>query len=143
MVLAAGGVSVPMSLVMNLLMAAAPPERAGSAASLAETGAELGIAVGVATLGSLVTAIYRGALPGLLPADVTPVAAHTASEGISSASTIADPGVLDAARLAFTEGFNVVGIVGAIAFLVAAVMVRRVLGRATVAPSHVEVPVAA
>jgi MFS transporter, DHA2 family, multidrug resistance protein len=132
-----------MSLVMNLLMAAAPPERAGSAASLAETGAELGIAVGVATLGSLVTAIYRGALPGLLPADVTPVAAHTASEGISSASTIADPGVLDAARLAFTEGFNVVGIVGAIAFLVAAVMVRRVLGRATVAPSHVEVPVAA
>ena len=143
MVLAAGGVSVPMSLVMNLLMAAAPPERAGSAASLAETGAELGIAVGVATLGSLVTAIYRGALPGLLPADVTPVAAHTASEGISAASTIADPGVLDAARLAFTEGFNVVGIAGAIAFLVAAVMVRRVLGRATVAPSHVEVPVAA
>ena len=134
MVLAAGGVSVPMSLVMNLIMAATPAERAGSAASLAETGAELGIAVGVATLGSLVTAIYRGALPALLPADATPAVAQAAGEGIGSASVVSVPGVLDAARLAFTEGFNVVGLVGGITFLVAAVMVRRVLGRHEVAP---------
>lgn len=129
MVLAAGGVSVPMSLVMNLIMAATPPERAGSAASLAETCAELGIALGVATLGSLVTAIYRAALPDLLPADATAAAARTAGEGISAASVVSAPGVLDAARLAFTEGFNVVGVAGGVTLLVAALMVRRVLGR--------------
>lgn len=129
MVLAAGGVSVPMSLVLNLIMAAAPAERAGSAASLAETGAELGIAVGVATLGSLVTAIYRGALPALLPAGTTPTVAQAAGEGIGSASVVPIPGVLDAARVAFTEGFTVVGLVGGVTFLVAAVVVRRVLAR--------------
>ncbi len=150
MVLAAGGVSVPMSLVMNLIMAATPPERAGSAASLAETCGELGIALGVATLGSLVTAIYRGHLPGLLPADTTSAAAQAAGEGISSASVVSTPGVLDAARVAFTEGFNVVGIVGGVALLVAALLVRRVLGeRPTVEvdetgeTSYAEEPVAA
>ena len=147
MTLAAGGVSVPMSLVMNLIMAATPPERAGSAASLAETCGELGIALGVATLGSLVTAIYRGVLPGILPAGTSTAAARTATEGISSASTVTAPGVLDAARVAFTEGFNVVGVVGGLALLVAAFVARRVLSsQAAVEPAetpYVEEPVAA
>ncbi|WP_426247500.1 MFS transporter [Nocardioides sp. LHG3406-4] len=128
MVLAAGGVSAPMSLVMNLIMGATPPERAGSAASLAETCGELGIALGVATLGSLLTAIYHGVLPGLLPADTSTVAAQAAGEGISSASAVSSPGVLDAARAAFTEGYNIVGLVGGLTLLVAAFVARRVLG---------------
>jgi len=44
----------------NLVMGSAPPERAGSAASLMETSAELGIALGVATLGSLGTLVFPG-----------------------------------------------------------------------------------
>ncbi len=73
-------------------------------------------------------------MPALLPADATSAVAQAAGEGIGSASVVSAPGVLDAARLAFTEGFNVVGLVGGITFLVAAVMVRRVLGRHEVAP---------
>ena len=131
MALASAGVSVPMSLVMNLIMGAAPPERAGSAASLAETCGELGIALGVATLGSLVTLVYRGTLPGLLPGDTSDAAALAAGEGISSASVVSSPAVLDAARAAFTEGFNVVGLVGGLTLLVAALAARRVLGTTT------------
>lgn len=129
MVLASAGVSVPMSLVMNLIMGAAPPERAGSAASLAETCGELGIALGVATLGSLLTLVYRGALPGLLPGGTSDAAAEAAGEGISPASAVSSPAVLDAARVAFTEGFNVVGVAGGLTLLVAALAARRVLGR--------------
>ena len=66
MVVAAAGVSVPMALVINLIMGATPPERAGSAGSLMEMCGELGIALGVATLGTLVAALYRLNLPGLL-----------------------------------------------------------------------------
>ncbi|WP_112237342.1 MFS transporter [Kribbella monticola] len=53
------GLGVPMALAMNLLLAAAPPERAGSVASLSETGTEAGIALGVAMLGSLGTIVAR------------------------------------------------------------------------------------
>ena len=123
MVLAAGGVSVPMSLVMNLVMGAAPPERAGSAASLAEMCGELGIALGVATLGSLVTAVYRFVLPGQLPAGTSAADAVQAAQGVSSAPTE----LLAAAQHAFTEGYNVVGILGGLALLVTAVAAFRVL----------------
>ena len=37
---------------------AAPPERAGAASAISETGSELGGALGIALLGSLATAVY-------------------------------------------------------------------------------------
>jgi len=134
MVLAAGGVSVPMSLVMNLIMGATPPERAGSAASLAETCGELGIALGVATLGTLVTVIYRGLLPGVLPSGTSSASAEVAAEGVSSApaAAVQSPEVASqivyAAQSAFTDGYNVVGVLGGLALIVTAVAARRVLG---------------
>jgi DHA2 family multidrug resistance protein-like MFS transporter len=135
MVLAAGGVSVPMTLVMNLVMGAAPPERAGSAASLSEMGGELGIALGVATLGSLLTAVYRLALPGDLPEGTSDAAASLAAEGISAAPAAAATSspdlaaqVLHAAAAAFADGYNVVGVLGGLALMVTAWLTRRVLG---------------
>ncbi|MDR7253011.1 hypothetical protein J2X46_001996 [Nocardioides sp. BE266] len=133
MVLAAGGVSVPMSLVINLIMGATPPERAGSAGSLMEMCGELGIALGVATLGSLVAALYRFNLPGLLPYGITDGTAATVNEGVSAAPAAAaqSPGLADqvlaAAQGAFTDAYNVVGVLGGIALLVTAVVARRVL----------------
>ena len=123
-----------MSLVMNLVMAATPPERAGSAASLMETCGELGIAMGVATLGTLVTAIYRGLLPGALPTGTSHSAAELAAEGVSSAPAAAAQSpdlatqIVYAAQSAFTDGYNVVGVLAGIALLATAVAVNRVLG---------------
>jgi DHA2 family multidrug resistance protein-like MFS transporter len=133
MVVAAGGVSVPMTLVVNLIMGSTPPERAGSAGSLMEMCGELGIALGVATLGSLVAALYRLELPGLLPAGLPADGAAAVREGVSAAPAVAAGSpelaeqVLAAARTAFTDAYNVAGILGGLALLVTAVVARRVL----------------
>ncbi len=134
MVLAAAGVSVPMALVMNLIMAATPPERAGSAASLVETSGELGIALGVATLGSLVSAVYRFVLPGQLPEGTPDATASLLGEGITAAPAAAAQSpdlaaaMIVAAEAAFTRGYTVVGALGGLALLATAVVVQRVLG---------------
>ncbi|GAA4254183.1 MFS transporter [Dactylosporangium darangshiense] len=112
LVLASVGISFPMALTMNLMMAAAPPEKAGSAASISETSGEFGIAVGIATLGSLGTLVYRTVL------DLPPGAPAAARNSLTAAMQYAAdvPGLLDAARSAFTTGLNAVGVVGALIF---------------------------
>ena len=62
MVLASFGIMLPSTLTMSVMMQSAPPERAGSVASLSETSGEFGVAVGVAGLGSLATVVYRSQL---------------------------------------------------------------------------------
>ncbi|MGF1429475.1 MFS transporter, partial [Kitasatospora sp. LaBMicrA B282] len=64
---AVGSIGV-MSQASEVVLAAAPVERAGSAASLLESGTELGGALGMALLGSLGAALYRGRMHGALPA---------------------------------------------------------------------------
>lgn len=133
MVVAAAGVSVPMSLVINLVMGATPPERAGSAGSLMEMCGELGIALGVATLGTLVAALYRVTLPGRLPAGISSESASTVREGVTAAPAAADQSpelagqIVAAAQTAFTDAYNVVGLLGGVALLATAVIARRVL----------------
>lgn len=136
MIVAAGGVSVPMSLVMNIVMGAAPPERAGSAGSLMEMCGELGIALGVATLGTLVAALYRFELPGRLPAGISADSAATVSEGVTAAPA-AGAGtpelagqIVTAAQTAFTDAYNVVGLIGGLALIATAVVAHRVLAGA-------------
>jgi MFS transporter, DHA2 family, multidrug resistance protein len=56
------------TLTNDLIIGAAPPERAGAAAGISETASELGGALGIALLGSLATAVYGSALaPETLP----------------------------------------------------------------------------
>lgn len=133
MVVAASGVSIPMSLVINLIMGATPPERAGSAGSLMEMCGELGIALGVATLGTLVAAVYRLDLPDRLPAGTSPESASLAQEGVTAAPAAADRTpelagqILAAAQSAFTDAYNVVGLLGGVALVATAVVAGRVL----------------
>ena len=47
-------------LTTELIVGSAPPERAGAASGISETGAELGGALGISILGSIGVAIYRG-----------------------------------------------------------------------------------
>ena len=118
----------------NLVLSAAPPENAGSAASMSESGNQLGIALGIAVMGSLGTSVYRAKLAATAPVG-TPDAAF---DGIAEARTAAAglPGqqgadLLAAAREAFTAGLNTVALVGCVLFVVltvvAATMLRDVL----------------
>ena len=57
------GLAFVITLVADLAVSAAPPERAGGAAATSETSSELGGALGLAILGSIGAAIYRASVP--------------------------------------------------------------------------------
>ncbi|HET7081029.1 MAG TPA: MFS transporter, partial [Chloroflexia bacterium] len=68
------------ALTTELIVGSAPPERAGAASGIAETGSELGGALGIAILGSIGTAVYRSDLAASLPAGIPPAAAAAAQD---------------------------------------------------------------
>ena len=119
-------------------MASTPPEKAGSAASIQETGGEFGVAMGVATDGQpRHLRLPVGAGPDAAPAGLPAAAAASARDSVAAAIATAQhlPGALgdqlaEAARTAFTSGLNAVGLAGAVIFagltVLAATVLRRV-----------------
>ncbi|WP_369356557.1 MFS transporter [Streptomyces sp. cg2] len=136
----ASGLVVVMSLGNELALGAAPPERAGSASALLESGTELGGALGMAILGTVGSAVYRGDIRGALPGGLTDQAAGTAQETLAGALAVAArlPGeaghvLVAAAKDAFTQGLHTAvlcaaGVMGTGAVL--AVVLLRGMGAA-------------
>nr|WP_246083747.1 MFS transporter [Nonomuraea diastatica] len=126
------GVGIGLPLIQDLIIGAAPPERAGSASALSETSGELGVALGIAALGSVGTAIYRARLT--VPTEVPVQAVESAQEGIIGA-VIAVPHLpagigaelLDNARAAFTSGLTTVAAVSIVIFVALAIATALVL----------------
>lgn len=130
----ASGLVVVMSLGNELAIGLAPPERAGSASAVLESGTELGGALGMAVLGSIGSAIYRGdigdALPSGLPADASDAARETLAGAVAVAGHL--PGragemLLTAARAAFTDGLRTAVLGAAGVMVVAAVLALTLL----------------
>ena len=118
------GMSIAFALAVDDVVAAAPPERAGSASALAETGSELGGAVGIALLGSLVNVLYRGAMPS----NIAEAARQTIGGAVATAAelpTAAGRSLLDSARSGFVHGMHVSCAICAAALLVAAAVAQR------------------
>jgi MFS transporter, DHA2 family, multidrug resistance protein len=105
------GLAPVFGLTTELIVGSAPPEQAGAASGISETGAELGGALGIAIMGSIGVAIYRGDLVDRLPAAVPPEAAEAARDTLGSATAIAAelPGELGAAVLAAARDAFVAG----------------------------------
>jgi DHA2 family multidrug resistance protein-like MFS transporter len=114
------GAPIP-GLGTNLVVASAPPERAGSAGSLAQMANEFGGTLGIAVLGTIGTAVYRGQLADTLPAGIpadTAVTAHDSLAGATSAAATL-PGdvaasLLTPAREAFTSGIHTIAATSAV-----------------------------
>ncbi len=130
------GLGPVFGLTTELIVGSAPPERAGAASGISETGAEVGGALGIALLGSVGVAIYRGAMADL-PPEVPAQAASIARDTLGGATGVAAvlpaelaATVLAIAREAFVDGMQVVaGISAAVAVGVAiltVVMLRNV-----------------
>jgi DHA2 family multidrug resistance protein-like MFS transporter len=126
--LLAAGMLVATTLTADMILTAAPPERAGAASAVSETGSELGGALGFALLGSVGTAVYHHQMAGVAPAGISPQAQHAAQDTLGSAAAVAAqlPGqagsaLLETAREAFTQGMNLTGLTGAVVLLVTAV----------------------
>ncbi len=125
----ASGLVMVMTVGSELIMGAVPPERAGSAAAVVETGSEFGGALGMAVLGSIGTAIYRSDLAGHAPHGLSSGVLSTARDTLGGAVTVSGhlPGdsggaLLTAARDAFTHGMNAAAIGAAALMLTAAAL---------------------
>jgi DHA2 family multidrug resistance protein-like MFS transporter len=122
------------AITTDLVMAEAPPERAGAASAISETSFEFGGALGIAVLGSIVTAIYRSAMAGEAMTGIPPYSVEAARDTLGGAVEAAgllraEAGaqLLGAARAAFVHAFEVASAVSAAGALVAAVLAGTVL----------------
>jgi MFS transporter, DHA2 family, multidrug resistance protein len=141
------GLAPVFTATTDLIVSSAPPERAGAASGISETGAELGGALGIAILGSVGVAVYRGELADHLPAEVPSQAAAIARETLGGAVGVAarlpeDVGaaLVAAAREAFIQGLQLTaGLSAAVAVgiaVLATVLLRGVPANSQAAPGE-------
>lgn len=128
------GLSPVFTLANDMIIGVAPPERAGAASAISETCSEFGGALGIAILGSIGTAIYRGAMadsvPDAVPFQVAVVARDTLGGALWAATQLPeqiDGMLLGAAREAFTQGLRITAITSAVIVLGIAILVTVLL----------------
>lgn len=128
------GLAPVITLATELIVGSAPPEKAGAASGISETGGEFGGALGLAVLGSIGTAVYRNGvgrnLPAGIPAATADVARDTLGGAVAAATQL--PGrmgleLLEAAREAFTDGLRVTAAISAVLAVGVAVLASVLL----------------
>jgi MFS transporter, DHA2 family, multidrug resistance protein len=130
------GLAPVYTLAADLMVGAAPPERAGAAAGISETSSEFGGALGIAVLGAAGTAVYRGQIDGAVPSGVPPEPAAAARDTLGAAVAAGEElpaplalELVDAAREAFTEALQLAATISAAVAIGAAIVAVALLGR--------------
>lgn len=118
-VIAGIGYGISFSVVADTAVAAVHPQRAGSAAAIAETSNEIGNALGIALLGSLAALIFRLQGPDL---------AGTLNETLQAPGLTA--AVIDDAKSAFVTGLHAAAVIAGILHAALGVFALRHLPRA-------------
>ena len=128
------GFGFTFTLTIDLVIAAAPHERAGAASALAETGAEFGGALGLAVLGSLGVAVYRSQLTAAMPPGISPEVAQAVQETLGEAVAVAGqlpgqlgPALLSAAQEAFVMGLQLTSLIGTVVMIGLAILTLALL----------------
>jgi MFS transporter, DHA2 family, multidrug resistance protein len=122
------GIGPLFALGTGIVVGSAPPERAGSAASMSETSNVFGSSLGLALLGSAGAAVYRGQMADADLSVYPRELADSARETIGGATVGGEPGLIALARHAFTSGLNVVAAIAAVllvALIVALIVTLR------------------
>jgi DHA2 family multidrug resistance protein-like MFS transporter len=139
------GLAPVFGLTTELIVGSAPPERAGAASGISETGAELGGALGIAILGSIGVAIYRGdvaeSLPTGVPAHAEAVVRDTLGSAVAVAGQLPDrlgTAVIDTAREAFVHGMQLTSGIATIVAVGLAVLAVVMLRSHGVSPSDAD-----
>ncbi|TDE00769.1 MFS transporter [Jiangella asiatica] len=131
-VVALVGVGLAASVGTAVVVGSVPPSKAGAAAALSETCAELGIALGVASIGSLVTSIYRSqvTVPSGVPADSAAAARESITGAVAAVPSLPQPdsdSLLQSASEAFTSALSSVAGLSATLFVGLAVLAMTTL----------------
>ena len=124
------GLAPVFTLTTDMIVGAAPPERAGVAAALSETGSELGGALGIAILGSIGTAVYRGAMTQVIPNGLSSAESQAVRGTLGGAMAIAQQlpthlgaALVGTAREAFIQALHLTSYICAFVVLATAVAV--------------------
>ncbi|MFG3257244.1 MFS transporter [Streptomyces sp. NPDC048172] len=125
------GVTPVLALTTDAIIGSAPPERAGAASGISQSGAELGLAGGMALFGGVAMVVYQGKLTAAAPegvgAQVRARAEETVGGALHEAERLPDgigSALREAARSSFAGGLqtaaalSTIGLAGA-AFLAA------------------------
>jgi DHA2 family multidrug resistance protein-like MFS transporter len=122
------GLAPVFTLATDLVVGAAPPERAGVAAAISESCSEFGGALGIAVLGSIGTAVYRTGLGSEAATTIAPDMLEAAQASLGAAVAIAAELPSDFAatlaslsREAFTQGLQVMSLIAACMMVVTAI----------------------
>lgn len=127
------GIGAAETVSNELILASAPPEKAGAASAVSETAYELGAVLGTTIIGGLLAAFYRTnlVLPAGLPADAAASARETLAGAVAASSGLEESlgqALRDAAAHAFDAGVTVTAVIGAGLIVVAAVIAATTLG---------------
>jgi MFS transporter, DHA2 family, multidrug resistance protein len=131
-VVMAFGLAQVATFTTDIIMASAPPERAGAASGINETNSELSGALSIAIFGSVVAALFRVMMSDAIPADVSQETADLARTTLGGAIAAAEQlpaalgeALLTAARNAYTQAIQVVaGICAALSLVASALSLR-------------------
>ena len=130
------GLAPVIILSTDLVVGAAPPERAGSASALSETSAELGGALGIAILGSVIAAVYRAKMASVGSAGLTSEHIADARDSFAGALAVAErlpaqlaTSIVKSAREAFIHGMQLSAGIAAAVALTAAIIALTLLNR--------------
>ena len=141
------GLAPVFTLATDLIIGTVTPERAGTAAGMAETSSEFGGALGIAILGSIVTAIYGSAMSTTMPegisAQVAEIARDTVGGAVAEAGILGGAlgeGLLIAAQDAYAQSFQVAVVICAVVALAAGLLAVALLRH--VQPADHGVPLA-
>ncbi|MFI1919220.1 MFS transporter [Nocardia sp. NPDC020380] len=123
------GLAPVFGITTELIVGTAPPEQAGAASGLSETGAEFGGALGISILGSISIALYRGQLGNTLPFGLSDADTNNSRDTLGAALQVAGtlPGklgtsVAEAAKQAFLMGMHLTSAIAAGAALLLALI---------------------
>jgi MFS transporter, DHA2 family, multidrug resistance protein len=123
------GLAPVFTLGNEMIITAAPPERAGAASALSETAAEFSGALGIAVVGSLGLLWYRWMLAPQLPASLSATQRADALASIGGAVAQGDAAVQLAAKAAFIQALQFSAAVGVAVTLLACGLCARILRR--------------
>jgi len=128
------GLAPVFTIANEMIISAAPPERAGAASAISETASEFSGAFGIAVLGVIGTVVYHhtlaASIPAATPADAVTAAMATLGGALAAAQSLpasVGDALLAASRAAFVDALRVTAAVGAIVMLAVSVVSAQIL----------------
>ncbi|MBV4359304.1 MFS transporter [Pinibacter aurantiacus] len=134
-VLMSGGCGLIVTLGIDMVVASAPPEKAGAAAGISETSTALGGSLGIALLGSFWTLLYRHQIAKHIPALTQQKDTETIKNTLGGTAAMAKKfatseatNILNEARIAFVHSLNITAAICALIIAFVAILTAKKFG---------------